>query len=335
MSKKSKLALKNLTMNLDENVSSLVPKKQSRKTTTDYIPEEIMTPRTQKRVDLDRQVEQAGLKPLEKIVISDEKDGNSVRYMKAETHLGEPVLIDVDVHGLVATRPEDVKVREETIIPEEVEDKLPLYKVYDETGMEFVGVSMECRDGVCVVSRDDKMKPVKTYLKKMECKDGSCKELEMANVYPIVRFSDIVQNGQLVQDDISKTFKSLRNIFYIEEKHKLNETEQYLGNLHQNFQDSIVLIKNASTELENIITTLTEYADVYKEAGVDDIDEQEKYKLVIENLRIRNEKVLELIGVLRTFNQMYPAVKKLDETVASVKNALIRDFSNLDQILSA
>jgi hypothetical protein len=334
MSKKSKAALKNLTMNLDENISTLVPKKLTKKTSAE-LPEEMMTPRTKKRVDLDRQVEQAGLKPLEKIVISDEKDGNSVRYMKAETKLGEPVLIDVDVHGLVATRPEDLKVTEEFVIPEELESKLPLYKVYDETGMEFVGVSMECKDGVCVLSRDDKMKPVKTYLKKMDCRDGSCKELDMANVYPIVRFSDIVQNGQLVQDDISKTFKSLRNIFYVEEKHKLNETEQYLANLHQNFQDSIVLIRDASTELEDIISTLTEYAEVYKEAGVDDIEEQEKYKLVIDNLKIRNEKVLELIGVLRTFNQMYPTVKKLDEIVAGVKNALIRDFQNLDQILSA
>jgi hypothetical protein len=297
--------------------------------------QEEMTPRTKKRIDLDKQIENAGLTPLEKIVIADDKDGHSVRYMKAETKLGEPVLIDVDVQGMVATRPEDLKVIEELSIPEDLKSKLYLDKVYDETGMEFQGVSMECKDGVCVVSRDEKMRPIRTFLKKMDCKDGDCKDLDVANVLPIVRFSDIAQNGTLIQQDISKTFKNLRNILYIEEKQKLSETDQYLENLHRNFQESIDLIKNASNELESSIQTLSEYAIVYQESGVEDLDDRENYRMVIENLKIRNEKVLKLIGALRTFNQMHNLVKNLDETVASVKNTLIRDFQRLDENLSS
>jgi hypothetical protein len=297
--------------------------------------QEEMTPRTKKRIDLDKQIENAGLTPLEKIVIADDKDGHSVRYMKAETKIGEPVLIDVDVQGMVATRPEDLKVIEEMNIPEDLKSKLYLDKVYNETGMEFQGVSMECKDGVCVMSRDEKMRPIRTFLKKTECSDGKCLDLDVANVLPIVRFSDIVQNGTLIQEDISKTFKNLRNILYIEEKHKLSETEQYLGNLHKNFQESIGLIKNASEDLESSIQTLTEYARVYQETGVEDVSERDNYRMVIENLKIRNEKVLELIGVLRTFNQMHSVVKRLDETVASVKNTLIRDFQRLDENLSS
>ena len=297
--------------------------------------QEEMTPRTKKRIDLDKQIENAGLTPLEKIVIADDKDGHSVRYMKAETKLGEPVLIDVDVQGMVATRPEDLKVIEETNIPEELKSKLYLDRVYDETGMEFQGVSMECKDGVCVVSRDERMRPIRTYLKKMDCGDGSCKELDVANVLPIVRFSDIVQNGTLIQQDISKTFKNLRNILYIEEKQKLTETEVFLSNLSKNFQESVSLMKNASEDLENSIKTLTEYADVYQESGVEDMDDRENYRMVIENLKIRNEKVLELIGALRTFNQMHAVVKKMDETVQNVRNTLIRDFQRLDENLSS
>lgn len=296
--------------------------------------QEEMTPRTKKRIDLDKQIENAGLTPLEKIVIADDKDGHSVRYMKAETKLGEPILIDVDVQGMVATRPEDLKVIEEMNIPDELKSKLFLDKVYNETGMEFQGVSMECKDGVCVMSRDERMRPVRTFLKKTS-NDGSSLDLDVANVLPIVRFSDIVQNGTLIQQDISKTFKNLRNILYIEEKHKLSETEKYLGNLHKNFQDSIILIKNASEELESSIQTLTEYANIYQDSGVEDIDDRDKYRMVIENLKIRNEKVLELIGALRTFNQMHGVVKRLDETVANVKNTLIRDFQRLDENLSS
>jgi hypothetical protein len=296
--------------------------------------QEDMTPRTKKRVDLDKQVENAGLKPLEKIVISDDKEGNSVRYMKAETKLGEPVLIDVDVQGLVATRPEDLKVIEERSIPHDLQSNLYLDKVYDETGMEFQGVSMECKEGVCVMSRDERLKPVRSYLKKLECKDGVCKDLDIANVLPIVRFSDIVQNGSLIQQDISKTFKNLRNILYSEEKQKLVETEQYLVNLHKNFQDSVELIKGASVGLEDTIQKLTEYAEIYQETGMEDLEDREKYRMVVDNLKIRNEKVLELIGVLRTFNQMHGVVKKLDNNVASVKNALERDFQKLNQNLS-
>ena len=297
--------------------------------------QEEMTPRTKKRIDLDKQIENAGLKPLEKIVIADDKDGHSVRYMKAETKLGEPVLIDVDVQGLVATRPEDLKVIEEMTIPEDLKSKLYLDKVYDETGMEFQGVSMECKDGVCVMSRDERMRPVRTFLKKTDCVDGSCKDLDMANVLPIVRFSDIVQNGTLVQQDISKTFKNLRNILYVQEKQKLVETEQYLVNLHKNFQDSTLLIRNASDELEDSIQKLTSYADIYQESGIEDVEDREKYRMVIENLKIRNEKVLELIGALRTFNQMHDVVNKLDITVANVKNTLVRDFQRLDENLSS
>lgn len=297
--------------------------------------QEEMTPRTKKRIDLDKQIENAGLKPLEKIVIADDKDGHSVRYMKAETKLGEPVLIDVDVQGMVATRPEDLKVIEELSIPEQLKSDLYLDKVYNETGMEFQGVSMECKDGVCVVSRDDRLRPVKTFLKKMECSDGTCKDLDVANVLPIVRFSDIVQNGTLIQQDISKTFKNLRNILYIQEKQKLVETEQYLVNLHSNFQESIELIRNASDDLESSIQKLSEYAEIYQETGLEDLEDQEKYRLVIENLKIRNEKVLELIGALRTFNHMHDVVKNLDNTVANVKNTLIRDFQRLDENLSS
>jgi hypothetical protein len=175
-------------------------------------------------------------------------------------------------------------------------------------------------------------------LKKTESIDGGdyqSRDLDVANVLPIVRFSDIVQNGTLIQQDISKTFKNLRNILYIEEKQKLAETEQYLGNLHKNFQESTLLMKNASDELESSIQTLSEYASIYQETGVEDVDDRDKYRMVIENLKIRNEKVLELIGALRTFNQMHNVVKKIDETVANVKNTLIRDFQRLDENLSS
>jgi len=305
--------------------------------------EEVATPRTKKRIDLDRQIENAGLLPMEKIVISDEKDGNSVRYMKAETALGEPILIDVDVQGLVATRPEDLKVRQESSIPEDFdkdEDQEGetrsdfLTRVYDSTGMEFQGISMECNNGVCVLSRDDKMKPVKTFLKKVDDNDECSSVLDMANVFPIVRFSDIVQNGNLIQKDISQTFKNLRNILYIDEKQKLSDTEKYLRQLHDNFEESVDLIKNASDSLEETIGNLTEYADIYEENGIEDEEDREKYRMVIENLKIRNEKVLELIGVLRTFNKMHPIVKKLSEKVAFVKQKLYGDFKELDKNLS-
>jgi hypothetical protein len=309
-----------------------------RKTTKKVVPEssppdEMMTPRTKKRIDLDKQIENAGLKPLEKVVISDQ-NGHSVRYIKAETKLGEPVLIDVDVQGMVATRPEDLKVTEELSFPEDLNSNLHLDNVYDETGMEFQGVSMECNDGVCVMSRDEKMRPVRTYLKKMDCKDGVCMDLDMASVLPIVRFSDIVQNGTLIQQDISKAFKNLNNILYIREKQKLEETDQFLGNLHRNFKDSIDIIKDASKGLEDSIQKLTEFAEIYQETGVDDLEDREKYRLIIENLKIRNEKVKKLIGALRTFNQMHDFVKKLDLTVSNVKNTLEMDFQNLDDDLS-
>jgi septal ring factor EnvC (AmiA/AmiB activator) len=156
----------------------------------------------------------------------------------------------------------------------------------------------------------------------------------MANVFPIVRFSDIVQNGNLIQKDISQAFKNLRNILYIDEKQKLNDTVKFLEKLHTNFQDSVELIKNASDDLEETIQELTEYADIYQESGMDDVDEQEKYRMVIENLKIRNEKVLELIGVLRTFNKMHPIVRKLNDKVSDVKKTLEQDFQELNQNLS-
>lgn len=325
MSKK----IKNAKANLDE----ISPLKKSVKKLSEDEPKEVMTPRTKKRIDLDRQIENAGLFPMEKIVISDENDGNSVRYMKAETPLGEPILIDVDVQGLVATRPEDLKVIQETDIPEDFQNEIDLSKVYNSTGMEFQGVSMECKNGVCVVSRDDKMKPVRTFLKKMSGQDDN-NVLDMANLFPIVRFSDIVANGNMIQKDISHTFRNLRNILYIDEKQKLSETEKNLEELHANFQDSIELIKSASDDLEETISELTEYAEIYEESGMEDQEDQQKYKMVIENLKIRNEKVLELIGVLRTFNKMHPIVKKLNEKVANVKTTLEQDFQKLNQNLS-
>lgn len=327
MSKK----IKSAKANLDE-ISLL--KKSSKKQVMEDEPKEVMTPRTKKRIDLDRQIESAGFLPMEKIVISDENDGNSVRYMKAETPLGEPILIDVDVQGLVATRPEDLKVIQETEIPEDFQNEIDLSKVYDSTGWEFQGVSMECKNGVCVVSRDDKMKPVRTFLKKMDDQNGPESFLDMANVFPIVRFSDIVQNGNLIQKDISQTFKHLRNILYIDEKQKLSDTVKYLEELHTNFQESVEMIKDASDDLEETIQELTEYAEIYQEAGMEDPEEQEKYRMVIENLKIRNEKVLELIGVLRTFNKMHPIVKKLNEKVANVKKTLEQDFQELNKNLS-
>jgi hypothetical protein len=309
------------------------PRSKKREKQEEEIVKEIMTPRTKKRIDLDKQIENAGLKPLEKVVISD-KNGPSVRYIKAQTKLGEPVLIDVDVQGMVATRPEDLKVREQEDFPNDLNSNLYLDNVYDETGMEFQGVSMECNDGVCVLSRDEKMRPVKTFLKKMDCQNGICKNLDMANVLPIIRFSDIVQNGTLIQHDISKAFKNLNNILYIKEKQKLTETDQFLGNLHYNFKESVEIIKDASKGLEDSIQKLTEFAQIYQETGVDDLEDREKYRLVIENLKIRNEKVQELIGALRTFNQMHDIVKKLDSTVSSVRKTLEIDFQNLNEDLT-
>lgn len=291
----------------------------------------VMTPRT-KRLAIDQELKDLNLIPLEKVVLDD--NHLSVKYIKAITINGIPILIELDIEALIAVNPDDMNVKESNSI----DIPLPGFLDVNKLGMDIDGLAIECSNGICTMTRDANLQPVSRNLSLQKPYSTASKSLSKLmndgfELYPIIRFSDLRSNPDIALQNVEQQSKKIRNDLYNKSNESLKETQIHLLKLNQTYNDAVKIIPAKAKELSDTISQLQKFASDYQKSGITEKN-MSKYTAVIKNIQERNSLVSELLAIISKLANTGRNITNATNELQNVINALNIDFVNLDRDLS-
>jgi hypothetical protein len=297
---------------------------------------QVMTPRT-KRLAIDQELKEMDVNPLEKIVLQD--DQTSVKYIKANTKNGIPFWVLLDVDALVAVNSDDLNVKES----DAVNNEMPVQNLIDmkNVGMEIEGVAIECQNGICTKVRGKNLQTVPKMLTLQQPRCGKgCSSPCISNLgqhgfdlYPIVKYSDLKSNSNLVVDNIEKHSKKFKNELFIKSNEVLVRTEQQIDQLHKTYKESVKIIPGIAKVLGETINELKMYEEEYRNKGINDKNKL-KYEALLINIQNRNNLVSELVAIVSRLSNIGNMVSSATSEVEALSIALKKDFNHIDKDIS-
>jgi prefoldin subunit 5 len=282
---------------------------------------------------VEQELYKAGFYPEDKIITTDEDGERHVRYIKTATKMGQTVLVELDTKGYVVVDPKDHSVLESktvNVVPYSLKVGTQQCMGNDVSGVAFI-----CKEGICTIVRNDTGQPEEknyTFIEKVADKavlvDGS------PIAYPIVKLSEIRANCALVLKSIDDSTRRIRNASYKAVSEDLAKTEQAIKSLDKNFETFKKLRDQAASQLATTIRQLEGFNQCFIRTPPICEAEKAKYRRVIDNLRIRHEKVVELLKISEKVAAKKDEIAALCKEIGSAARYLQTDFKDLDRDFS-
>ena len=205
----------------------------------------------------------AGLRPLHKIV-NNEGGQHMVTYIKAETNRGQRVLVMIDTPGYTAVSPTDLKtIRQKpvTIIP--YTTKMSSLEI---AGQGVTGVAFDCKEGMCVVTRDegDGGAPLETNLTIIKEHAAAVGVLDGSDLaYPVVSLSEVRAAPAEINKAIDRAVINLRKRAQDAAALRLNEMKAAIARLVGAFNSYTAAHNKYVTGLNESTNKLNTWATDY------------------------------------------------------------------------
>ena len=273
---------------------------------------------------LDEELLRGGYTPISKMVVVTPKGEPTVRYVKAQNQLGEPVYIAVDVN--------DSYISQSAADPRFRESRIPINIGNDDKEMAFTraglgvsGVAMECNKGLCTIMHDEQMKApreqnfVLIHTKKTE-------ETFVMASFPVVRMSDIRLNPLAVQKNIDCALRKMRNA-------ALSSCLCCISSVEKKFEKTCQLFKETLDAKEKVIKefhrTMTILEDAWDNCSKCPEKNCEKLKEIAYNIEKRNSKFPALMESCREIASLNDALDEVNCTLEAAKLKLNKKFCHL------
>lgn len=289
--------------------------------------------KTAERLDIEQDLINLGVNPQEKIVITG--DIKAVKYIKGMTNNGIPILVDVNVDGLVTVRSKDLVVREsKKVIETPISNYLSAYKI----PFEIEGIATQVPSGIIAIERNSNFEPIsKTLVTESEpttAQGTLCNKANVCEVLPIIKLSDLKANPKLVLDQIDLQSRSIRNELFVKASENFHQTKEDIVKLNHSYQQAVQLIPQTATELSTSIQKLQDYAQKFNELGLVESN-PEMYQSLLNNLKIRNNLVSKLISITSILANVDKHIQQATNQINGTIDMLHNDFNQLNYDLSS
>lgn len=255
--------------------------------------------------------------PVKKVIIEDEKKNKIIRYIKVYNILGQYLYVEIDIEGF-AVLEEDKATRVEVEGDGFISDSFKIGALKS-LGLEVAGVAFECSDETLVVSKlkiqDDEMR-----VSSVNYSTTNNKEKKNFVAYPMIRLSEIVNPKQrdLLLEVVGNGTRHLRNQTFEKSSYEFDRMTEALDTLVANFNDLLELRNNYGAILSSSIRAyemkLKEYL---KNPPVSD-EERLKFQKLQAELRLRNEKVHDLLSASDRVSDRRDVLKNLAQELVEV-----------------
>lgn len=269
---------------------------------------------------------------LSKINI-EEPNGKQCMYIKAVNRLGQVLLVELDVHGLVTESTRDLTIVKSL---SGISRNYSL-KVGEIECMKLSGCNLGyiCNDGVCVMENDsgDIKEQNFEFVKPFAAREVVIDDNLVA--IPVVHMSDIRSNNVLVLKNVNILTKKLRSNSYKHMVELLKETREKIKSLNDNFNNYVQVKHNDEQRLMKSIKTLEEFLLEYDKKALKcswtKID-VEKVKEITANLAIRTVKFQELLKSMKSVTNMNKSLDSINSNIIENTKFLKTDFEHIDKV---
>ena len=241
-----------------------------------------------------------GYSIVSKILI-DEDNGKQCKYIKAVNRLGQVLLVDLDMYGVVISSAKDLTmVKSSSGISRNYS-----LKVGELDCMKLSGCNLGfiCENNLCVMQNDDGDIRENNYefVKPFTQKEVIISDSPIA--IPVVHLSEIRANNLLVTKNINTLTKKLRANAYEHNCKLLKEDGDKLQDVMKCYNTYIQTMKEQKQRLMDSIKELESYLVMYdKKRSKCEWDqvEAEKVKEITANLALRTAKLNELMRSIKS-----------------------------------
>ena len=279
---------------------------------------------------VEKSMNDLGFTPLVK-TLTKKKDGTvEARYIKSVDSRGNISYVQLNVDSNVSVQPNDLTTVE-TVSASSTPYSLQ-NGIMTSVKMDVAGVAFECENGLCTLSRESPdMVPresVLTYIEKPT--DKVVVEGDSPIAYPIVKLSDILENPTLTMISIDKATKSIRAQTYTLYMREIANTEKVVSDTVMSAMALLTSMKNAMDILNRDLNKLEALRSQYDLNPPRSEEDVKKYDLLIHNIKIRQDKLKDLLNKSRQQREYIQALLQLKESFDSMNKQLINEFTGLE-----
>lgn len=236
---------------------------------------------------------------IDKVYVED-GDDSKIEYLKAYDPIGNIVFINIDTNINVETEEEVLaynKIYKASIVPQSV--KMGLNECISKN---ICGVMICTGKGLCAIKHQNN-KPQEENLVFSSYNGKPIVTAKNFEAYPIINFTDIVNNYQETLNEIDLVTRRIRNSIYVMLINKTNELINYTADFNKNINIFANSINNATNQIANSLIALNKNYSALENKNDDNAS------TIIYNIQTRNLMIDKIFGIWNDVNNFSNNIK--------------------------
>lgn len=278
---------------------------------------------------VDYMLEEKGFTPMSRVLLRGPDGKTTASHIKVNVN-GLMAYVELDGDdGFVMRRNGDpllVYNSDSAIVPLSVERS-----VYECVGDLGCGAVFECEDGICTLSRSDTSQIPRRVV--MTIADRSTNRIAKSSddiiAYPVVRLSEVMCDAVAAERTIREATCRIRNAAFDKMAKDIKETDEVMTKLHCTYEHFQKNFLKAWTVLRDQICELEKARNSREKLAADGClseEEECKHRMVLYNLRVRNEMVASLLRYDLALKLATDDAANLTSGLTNLNERLVEEF---------
>lgn len=269
-----------------------------------------------------------GFTPLSSVVIDD----NKIKFIKAHSNRGQTVYIYIDKEGYLNDIDDSIIYQEN--LNDVNNDISYSYKngAYNSIGNLGTGIVFEydCNNLYVIMRLNDEVDATEITYKNLNCDDSLLKNEIIT--YPIVKYSEILVDKDIITNNIDDITRNLRNASYQLLLNDLNDTVTTLDSIYNGIDSFLIEKDNYLNELNDMMIDLNDVNNDYIKYPPTNDNDIEKYQILQNKLLEVNDDMSLLLYSIKKITNYNKELMEYNENIRDVRAFLKSKMDDVNKI---
>lgn len=288
-------------------------------------PREGSLPQYVKKKSIEQEIKEYANKIKNKIFIVKPSGERHIGFLRVTNKKAEPFYIQIDTpESYISQTPQDIFLRESGNLSLPSEEK---EEAFQKVGMGVAGIAIECRNGLCTITRNEPQAPVERSFVLIHTKRFE-EDLIMGS-FPLVKLSELRLNPEACLKNIGQALRKIRDTALDKCYCEVKEVEKKVKELYGLFNETMCVEENAIRGYKRSMGVLEN--NLEKCLCKPECNE-ERIKEILYNIERRNSLFPILIESCQDIGHLN---HELDEALClleKIKVRLAKKFKNIDYV---
>lgn len=263
-------------------------------------------------------------------LICEEKGQPECKYIKVKDNIGMTFYVQPDVDGIVPI--DKYKITKTRVVND---GKIPysLKKGSLEVISPHVnGVAWECDNEICILSFGGSKREADEKIFVLDDTQTYEDNLNEPITFPTVKMSEMLKQPHLLTENIKQALLKLRNIELAQCENQLNKLKTSMSQLYESISTYENYRYQIGFKLIETINNLNLMYEDYLHHQQYTSDEEANLRIIEYNLKIRLDKLTELIQLTQSISQRYYRLDQLTKEFDDLNKFVSFNFTDIDKV---